>query len=405
MAPTSTALTTKVTSGSPYQLDQSQTLKASGALLKHIKSDQAQKEVESKTKNLLANADEDSDGDEADVDIWLIISTKKHIVDKTRLKPGKIRLPHSLNASAECSICLITADPQRAFKDTIAHASFPTPLSTRITRIIGLNELKKQYKSYESRRQLLNEHDIFLADDRIVTQLPHVLGKIFYKGGAKRPVPVSIAAPKKNRDSGKAKENGRSVASPTQMGNEIERTLAMGLVQLSPSASTSIRVGKSGWPAEKLAENIEATVQGLVDKFVTKGWRNIKAVHIKGPNTMALPIWLADELWVDEQDVLEDQPVDVEGTKPTKALEGAKAESRKRKARDTETAGIEPSKKSTKTEGHDIAKEISLRKEKLRKQKEEAIREVEGEAVPLIMPKSARGPKIRKDKARTVSVL
>lgn len=58
--------------------------------MKHIKSEQDQKEAESKTKNLLADADEDSDGDEADIDIWLIVSTKKHIADKVRLKPGKM---------------------------------------------------------------------------------------------------------------------------------------------------------------------------------------------------------------------------------------------------------------------------------------------------------------------------
>ncbi len=217
-------------------------------------------------------------------------------------------------------------------------------------------------------------------------------------------MPVCIAAPKKSKDSDKAKEDGRSVASPTQMAHEIERTLAMGLVQLSPTASTSVRVGKSGWTAQKLADNIEATVQGLVDKFVTKGWRNIKAVHVKGPNTMALPIWLADELWVDEQDVLEDATLDTEETEPIKALEGAKAESKKRKARDPETAETLRSKKSKKTEGDDIAKEIALRKEKLKKQKVEAVREVEGEAVPLVVPKSARGPKIKANKAKTVPV-
>jgi ribosome biogenesis protein UTP30 len=44
----------------------------------------------------------------------------------------------------------------------------------------------------------------------------------------------------------------------------------------------------------------------MLEKFVTKGWRNVRSVHIKGPNTLALPIWLARELWVEEADVLEE---------------------------------------------------------------------------------------------------
>lgn len=237
----------------------------------------------------------------------------------------------------------------------------------------------------------MHEHDIFLADDRIVTKLPQVLGKTFYKG-SKKPVPVSLEAYKPKDESGKRikpvknddnnnTSNKNVVAQPAQVAREIERTLSTAQVYLSPSATTSVRVGLASFTPVQLAENIEAVVNGLVEKFVTKKWRNVRAVHIKGPNTMALPIWLADELWVDEGDVLDNEEA-------VKAIEGSKQKGRKRKGRADEGSeagtkaiteagekGVEVEKKAKKlktVEDADLGKEMALRREKLRAQKAEA---------------------------------
>lgn len=88
---------------------------------------------QSAKKNLLENEDGESEAEEQpceDAPIWLNLTTKKHVVDKNRLKPGKIAVPHSMNSSPSLSICLITADPQRAVKDVVAHPTFPTALSS-----------------------------------------------------------------------------------------------------------------------------------------------------------------------------------------------------------------------------------------------------------------------------------
>jgi ribosome biogenesis protein UTP30 len=256
----------------------------------------------------------------------LVLTTKKHIVDQKRLKPGKIPLLHSLNSSPTVTICLITADPQRAFKDTIAHPLFPPELTPRITRVLGITKLKARYKSYESRRQLLAEHDVFLADSRVITMLPNLLGKVFYKG-PKRPIPVNLEPFKpKDPTTGKRRSKPirsastkplRAIASPQKAAQEIQRALASAQVQLSPSPTTSVRVGLASFTPDQVAENVEAVVHGMVEKFVTKGWRNVRSVHIKGPNTLALPIWLAQELWVAESDILEEAEAKrrVEGTR------------------------------------------------------------------------------------------
>ena len=300
------------------------------------------------------------------------------MVDKKRLKPGKIPIPHSLNKSADSKICLFTPDPQRTFKDVIRHPSFPTGLSSRITRVIGLSKLKARYKSFESRRQLLSEHDIFLADDRIITILPRILGKIFFES-TKRPVPIDLQ-PRKPKDASgqtikmaKSKES-KSVITPLQAAHEIERALSCARVHLSPSTTTSVRVALSNFTAEQLADNIEAVVNGMQEKFVTKGWRNIRAIHIKGPNTMALPIWLANELWVEEEDILED-----EEAKQLKQLSNQKSKKRKGVGGDHVDDGRRKRPKILADAG--MSKEMAERREKLRQQKREAREDADGKAI------------------------
>lgn len=267
----------------------------------------------SSKKNLLHVSHSDSDSDdsvEAEQPIWLSLTTKQHIVDNARLTPSKIRVPHSLNKSSELRICLITADPQRAVKDVVADPAFPPSLSSRITKIIGYSKLKARYHTFESRRQLLAEHDIFLADERIITRLIQTLGKTFYKGTTKRPIPIRIALQeradgKRQKAAPKKKVPGQeryaAVASPAVVAKEIETTLGAIPVSLKPGTNVAVRVGLASFTPNELAENIAAVVPAVIQKHVVKGWKNVKAIHIKSPTSAALPIWLADDMWVGDE--------------------------------------------------------------------------------------------------------
>ncbi|KAJ5176547.1 uncharacterized protein N7482_002424 [Penicillium canariense] len=384
----STALTSKVASGTPYQLDNSQVVKASSALLRHIKSNQEEKEKSATKKTLIG--DNDSDDEDTPVNneaVWLLLTTKKHVVDKNRLKPGKITIPHSLNTSPSLSICVITADPQRGFKDVVADPAFPQELSSRIEKVIGFTKLKARYQSFESRRQLFSEHDVFLADDRIITRLIPTLGKIFYKS-SKRPIPIRIAeiekvdgkrVKKDPKQKPSKDEKSASFAAPLICAKEIERTLHSAAVQLAPSTSSAIRVGSSKFTAEQLSENIAAVVNGMAEKFVNKGWRNIKAIHVKGANTMALPIWLANELWVEDGDVVEE----------TAAIEdGAKASKKRKSLGDEKLLEGKKPKKTKSADDEDDAESATARKEKLQKQKAKALED--GETVQTEAPKAGK---------------
>ncbi|KAL1869250.1 proteasome-interacting protein cic1 [Paecilomyces lecythidis] len=400
------ALTTKVTTGSPYQLDDGQVLRASTALLRHVKTQQKQREESSAKKTLIGDNDDASD-EEVPVNnepVWMVLTTKKHVVDKNRLKPGKISVPHSLNAAPSLSICLITADPQRKFKDVIADPAFPSSLSSRINRVIGISKLKAKYQSFETRRQLLAEHDVFLADDRIIMRLVSTLGKIFYKS-TKRPIPVRIAAIEKvdgkrvKKDPKKKSENDQkdsSVASPLIVAKEIEKALNSAPVHLAPAATAAIRVGVSNFTPQQLQENIEAVVKGLTEKFITKGWRNIKAIHIKGPNTVAMPIWLASELWVEETDVLEDAG-------ETKAIEGANDKKRKSSAEEPKLLEENKKKKSKTADDEDDAAALAARKKKLQQQKAKALQDGGDAAIETLAAAAQNASGSGKKKRKSLS--
>ena len=344
-------------------------------MLRHIKSQQQEKEETSTKKTLIGNDGSDDEGSPATNElVWLIMTTKKHAADKNRLKPGKISIPHSLNNSSSLNICLITADPQRSVKDVIADPAFPSTLSSRITRVIGVTKLRERYKSFESRRQLLSEHDVFLADDRIIMRLIQTLGKIFYKS-SKRPIPIRIeqidkvdGKRVKNVKNKQPKEERKAnFASPLVVAKEIEKALDSAPVYLAPSTSTAVRVGTSGFAPDQLVENVQTVVNGLTEKFVTKGWRNVKAIHIKGPTTMALPIWLADELWLEETDVLE------KTEEETKA-EDSEKNGKKRKNQGDNDVPRESTKKTKKLKAP-ADDDNAFRKEKLQKRKAQVLEE------------------------------
>ncbi|KAF1996649.1 ribosomal protein L1 [Amniculicola lignicola CBS 123094] len=298
-------LTTKVANGSPYQLDPAQVERAATALVSHMKKHAQEKEEKAEKRNLALDEDEP---EQKDHDIYLSISTKTHISDQSRLKPGKVALPHAIR-SGDVKICLITVDPQRAYKDLIESPAFPEELRAKIGRVIGLDKLKKKYKTFETKRQILAEYDIFMADDRVISVLPGILGKTFYKGTNKRPIPVRLTAGahiEKQEKSLKKVETPSIVGTPEAVAKEIEGALSSTLINLSPSANTVIKVAKASMTPQQTKENVEAVVSALTTKYVPQGWRNIRGIHIKGPQTLALPIWLADELWTSEDKVLEE---------------------------------------------------------------------------------------------------
>ena len=266
----------------------------------------------------------------------------------------------------------------------MASDAFPAALRKKVQRVLGVDKLKKRYKAFEQKRALLAEYDVFLVDDRVIKIVAEFLGKVFYKSKSKRPIPIRLTAGAYIDKSAKkdAKEPQNIVGSPQGVAKEVESALSSTYLSMSPSANTSIKVANLSMTPEQIVENTAAVVSEVVKKHVGQGWRNIRSLHIKGPATKALPIWLAEELWI-EQDQVRDGPY--QGT----LAEGAKGKSAERKRKweeweeemlDDETLAVKQAKreakKSKKTE-----KKSSISKEKRKTMKQAALESVQ---TPLI---------------------
>lgn len=293
-------------------------------------------------------------------------------------------LPHPIIPN-DVRICIFTKDPQRAYKDLVASDAFPATLREKVQRVLGVDKLKKRYKSYEQKRALLAEYDVFMVDDRIIKIVAEFLGKTFYQSKAKRPVPVRLTAGAYVDKSAKkdTREPQNVVGTPQGVAKEIETALKSTYLSMSASANTSIKIGNLSQTSQQLTENTTAVVSALTEKHVPQGWRNIRSLHIKGPSTKALPIWLAEELWVDEAQVLD-------GPYKRAVTEGApqgKSAEKKRKWEEWEEEMLDDdalaakrahkeAKKAKKTE-----KKSSLSKDKRKALKNEALASVQ---TPLI---------------------
>ncbi|KAI0424188.1 electron transfer flavoprotein alpha-subunit [Xylaria sp. FL1042] len=380
-------------------LEPEKTLRASKALVAHLKSEAEKKAATAEKKELLA--DDDDLGSLGETPVFVTFTTKRHLTESRNLKPTKIPTPFPIETDPEKGICLIVADvrvqaydvfvsdsrcmadstqPQRHYKNLVADPEFPADLRKNVSRVIDFGKLKKKYSAYENQRALYAEHDIFLGDTRIINRLPGLLGKTFYKSQKKRPIPIEIQAriPKSAGKRVKSAKGEVNSCTAVQLAGEINRAVAAALVNLSPSTNHAVKVGYASWKAEELAANVDKVVSVMVNKLIPGGRKNVRSIYVKGPETVALPIYLTDELWVEkDRDVIGD---DSEAAKALLAGEKANI-GKKRKSLESTAEETEPaSKKSKKTkptkvpESNDdkLDKEIADRKAALKKQKKAA---------------------------------
>jgi ribosome biogenesis protein UTP30 len=372
-------LTTKVANGTPYQLDPAQVERAATALVSHMKKHVEEKDQKEAIKNLADDEDEAEDNDQP---IFLSVSTKKHA--HSRANKGNSALPHPIIPS-DVRVCIFTKDPQRAYKDLVASDAFPAALREKVVRVLGVEKLKKRYKSFEQKRALLAEFDVFMVDDRVIKIAADFLGKTFYQSKAKRPIPIRLTAGAFIDKSAKkdSKEPQNVVGTPQGVAKEIETALNSTYLSMSASANTSIRVGTLSMTAKQLTENTSAVVAAIIPKHIEQGWRNVRSLHLKGPATKALPIWLADELWVNDAQVL-DQPF------KGKSVGAGQSAERKRKWEeweeemldDEEYAVVKAERDAKKAKKEKKTEMKSISKEKRKALKDEAM---SGVQTPLIV--------------------
>ncbi|KDD75440.1 ribosomal protein L1p/L10e [Helicosporidium sp. ATCC 50920] len=233
-------------------LSRDQVLKASTSLLKYVGK---RKE---KSTNLL----------EDDELLFLTVALKKVPHAPRKDMPHSIPIPHPLYTGEEIDICLIVADRKEGHKASKEKVRAEVP---GVAKVVGMSKLGSKYESYEAKRKLCNSYDLFFADDRIITKLPKLLGKTFFKK-KKQPVPVRL--------------------SKSDWAGEISKARKCTYFFWTGGPTLSIRVGRSSQTAEEIADNALKVIQYCTQK-VPKKWDGIKALFLKTGKSVALPVYQA----------------------------------------------------------------------------------------------------------------
>ncbi|KAJ3708922.1 hypothetical protein LUZ61_012627 [Rhynchospora tenuis] len=214
--------------------------------------------------------------------IYLILSLVSTPHNGRRLS-FRLPLPHSLFSS----ICIFTNNPKIQ-----TQSLNPSPT------IVSLADLRSLYSLRESLVDLSNSFDLFLADRKIASRLPSLLGDAFYskkknKRRSKEPVPVNLSSP---AWPGKARE-----------------ILGSTRLEMEGGHCKGVRVGRVTMERKEVVENAAAAIEAAI-RCVPKKWHNIRSIHIKSTESIALPIY-------EESEEEEHDEVDLEEEKGSKKRE------------------------------------------------------------------------------------
>ena len=163
--------------------------------------------------------------------------------------------------------CVAVQDPAEDVVQKLEEQPVPG-----FVKVIGYTKLSKNYKQYSARRELLKSYDAFFVDDRILPMMPRVLGKTFF-ARKRQPVPVAMSG-------------SRSLT------NALQRARDSTPLYLGAGLCLAIKVGHTGMTPAQVAENVMAVLPEVIDQTPRK-WRNIASVHMKLPESAALPLFMA----------------------------------------------------------------------------------------------------------------
>jgi ribosome biogenesis protein UTP30 len=208
---------------------------------------------------------------EDDQFLYVVVGMNK-VPDRGRTNPYRVALPHPLyQLDGSHEVCLIVSDRENAKlklnKQTAKERIGKEGLN--IAKVIPLSKLKKEYFGFEAKRKLCGSYDIFLADDRILGELPKLLGKTFYKK-KKHPIPVNLTR--------------------AQWTGQVTAALNSTFLYVSGGTCSVVKVARVSQAREEIVENVKAVVEGVAQQ-IPKKWTNIRALFLKTLESVALPLY------------------------------------------------------------------------------------------------------------------
>ncbi|XP_015951217.1 uncharacterized protein LOC107476014 [Arachis duranensis] len=207
---------------------------------------------------------------DADEEFVYIVVTLKTIPHQSRVNPYKVPLPHSL-LSPFNETCLIIDDRSKS-KLTKQEAQKKIKAdNVSVSKVLRLSKLASDYRPFEAKRKLCDSYDLFFADKRVVPLMPRLLGKKFFK---KKKVPVQVDLTKKNWK------------------EQVDKACSSALLFLGTGTCCVVKVAKVSMESEQIVENMMAAIEGVVE-VVPKKWANVRSLHVKLYESLALPVFQA----------------------------------------------------------------------------------------------------------------
>ena len=180
-------------------------------------------------------------------------------------KQIRIRLPHSLYSQRTDTVCLITCFRKDKVKQLLADNNI-----TCVKKVLTINSLRRKYKQFEARRELVSRFDVFLTDSKACPSTTRLLGKIFIQ---KHKIPHSIHL------------------RPISLSHEIDKAFSTIFFHLSSGSTSSVSIGSlESLTDSQLTDNAKHCLSSLMQK-VPPGWSNVRNVFVKSEKSLALPIF------------------------------------------------------------------------------------------------------------------
>ena len=166
---------------------------------------------------------------------------------------------------------MFVKDPSRDFKNEIASLKVPC-----IAKVIGYDKLKRDFKQYKYRRDLLRDYDLFLADLRIYKMLPEVLGKAFYEK-KKFPSPLKLHGFK-----------------PKELKEQLNKAAKATYFVQGNGPNYAVKIARTSQDPSEVAENLEAALSyalGHVCMHDKIKFTKIQSISLKVGESPELPIF------------------------------------------------------------------------------------------------------------------
>eukprot|EP00252_Welwitschia_mirabilis_P017537 TRINITY_DN38826_c0_g1_i1.p1 TRINITY_DN38826_c0_g1~~TRINITY_DN38826_c0_g1_i1.p1 ORF type:complete len:279 (-),score=46.15 TRINITY_DN38826_c0_g1_i1:461-1297(-) len=229
--------------------------KAVNSLLKWMRAQQKKRQI--------------LNGDEMGEEFMFLVISMKKVPFVGNLMFYKIPMPHPLvTLESNSNLCLIINDKEKGAKAQFALNKIEKE-GLKISNVLKFSKLKSDFKDISAKRELCELFDLFLADQSLFTSLPRVLGKGIFKK-RKQPIPVDL-----KKDEWKT---------------EIEEVCRSAILCTETSKCCFVKVAWSYQTKEQIVENVMSVIEGLPSK-ISKKWKNIKALHLKFPDSLALPLY------------------------------------------------------------------------------------------------------------------